>query len=93
MTSVKKTMMFGAMMGFALGLAMSYWQQTSSETAFWRGCVGAMTGGFLMRWWAGVLAVNLHQALAEKAAAEQKQQAESSAFTPPAPVPARPAKS
>lgn len=92
MTSVKKIMMFGAMMGFALGVAMSYWQQTSPDTAFWRGCVGALTGGFLMRWWAGVLALNLHQALAEKAALELQKEAEMAAPATPAPAPTRPTK-
>ncbi len=75
---MKLFMLTGAMIGFALGIALGLTGRTEWPSTLWHACVGAAVLGLLMRWWGRMWARGL------QAAIEQRHAAESA--TPPQPA-------
>jgi hypothetical protein len=60
-------MLTGAIIGFALGLALGY---ADWPALLWHSCAAATALGLLMRWWGRVWLRGLHTSLLERRAAE-----------------------
>lgn len=63
---MKSFMIFGAMIGFLIGIGFSLAGDCSWSTAFWRGCVVALISGILGKWWGGVWLESLRDAIKQR---------------------------
>jgi hypothetical protein len=52
---MKKLMMLGGGLGFALGLGLSWTQGASGPVMIWRAALAAAVAGWLFRWWGWTL--------------------------------------
>ncbi|MFO1497075.1 MAG: hypothetical protein U1G07_01535 [Verrucomicrobiota bacterium] len=69
---MKKFMIAGGLLGFAIGLVFGYVQNSSWPLMIWRASVASVCGGLLLRWWARVWVNSLHEIYQQKLAAEAK---------------------
>jgi hypothetical protein len=69
---MKKLMLIGGMLGFAIGIIFGRLQSAEDSTVLWRSCVAALAAGWLMRWWGQVWVRNIHQAHADRLARQQR---------------------
>lgn len=63
---MKSFMIFGAIVGFLMGIGFSLAGECSWATAFWRGCVVALVAGVLARWWGRVWLESLRDAIKQR---------------------------
>jgi hypothetical protein len=56
---MKKLMMLGGLLGFALGLGLSWTQGASGPVMIWRAALAAAVAGWLFRWWGHTLVHSL----------------------------------
>lgn len=63
---MKPFMIFGAILGFLIGIGFSLEGNCSWSTAFWRGCAVSLVAGVLARWWGGVWLENLRDAVKQR---------------------------
>jgi hypothetical protein len=63
---MKSYMIFGAIVGFLIGIGFSLNGNCSWSTAFWRGCAVALAAGVLTRWWGRVWLESLRDAHRER---------------------------
>lgn len=68
---MKKLMITGGLIGFAMATLIGLAQDSSSSSILWRACVAAVAAGFLMRWWGQVWIKGLTEAYQEKLAAAE----------------------
>jgi hypothetical protein len=67
---MKMLMLIGAILGFALGIALGFVTQAEWPSMLWRASVGAAVVGWLMRWWGRIWVRGLHDSLAQQHAAQ-----------------------
>ena len=73
---MKLLMIFGGLLGFGIGLALSWVQESSWPYTLWRACLSAYLAGLLMRWWGRIWLKSLGQVLRQRQAATDKLNAE-----------------
>jgi phosphotransferase system glucose/maltose/N-acetylglucosamine-specific IIC component len=74
---MKKLMITGGLIGFAIGIAFGISERSNGAAVLWRACVAAAVSGLLFRWWGKLWINSLQQAHHERLAAAA--QAEASA--------------
>jgi hypothetical protein len=67
---MKTLMLIGAMIGFALGIALGFAGQAEWPTMLWHACAAAALLGWLMRWWGHVWTRGLQASLEQRHALE-----------------------
>lgn len=78
---MKKLMIMGGLMGFAMAALIGMAQNSSWSSILWRASVAAMAAGFLMRWWGQVWMKGLAEAYQEKLAAAEALETQSAQKT------------
>ena len=68
---MKKMMIMGGMLGFAIGAVTGIVKEISWPALFLRSCVTALIAGLLFRWWGQVWLNGLRDSLAQKPAEKQ----------------------
>jgi hypothetical protein len=63
---MKMLMLIGAILGFALGIALGLVGQAEWPAMLWRASVAAAAVGWLMRWWGRIWVRGLHDSLAQQ---------------------------
>jgi len=67
---MKMLMLIGAILGFALGIALGLVAQAEWPSMLWRASVGAAVVGLLMRWWGRIWVRGLQDALEQQRVAQ-----------------------
>lgn len=70
---MKLFMITGGWLGFSLAAGLSLAQGCSWPSLLLRACVAALVAGMLFRWWGRIWIHGLHQAQAERLAAEENE--------------------
>jgi hypothetical protein len=63
---MKFLLLIGGALGFAIGLAFSWLQQSSWPSSLWHGCLAAYLSSWLLVWWGKAWQKNLQQAWLER---------------------------
>lgn len=63
---MKKLMILGAIIGFAIGLIFATSQRCSGSAILWRASIAAVIAGYLFRWWGTVWVNALQESFQEK---------------------------
>ena len=78
---MKSMMIFGAVVGFVLGVGSSLAGGCTSSTMFWHATVTALVGGVLARWWGQMWYTGLADAVEQQRRARAQAAAESKKTT------------
>jgi hypothetical protein len=65
---MKLLLVIGGMLGFGIGLLLSWAEQSSGPSTIWHACLAAYVTALLMRWWGRTWRQGLADALREKQA-------------------------
>jgi hypothetical protein len=68
---MKSLLLVGGLLGWGMGVGVSYLRGDSWPTCFWHGCLAAYLTALLMRWWGRAWRTSLQQSLQEREKAEQ----------------------
>lgn len=68
---MKAMMIFGALVGFLIGIGSALAGLSSWPTALWRASAGALIAALLTRWWTGVWLHGLQDALNQRRSPRQ----------------------
>ena len=60
---MKSLLLMGALLGFGIGLAFSWAQESAWPASLWHACLAAYLTSLMMRWWGRVWRANLEKAL------------------------------
>jgi hypothetical protein len=63
---MKVLLLIGALLGFAIGFAFSWAEESTSATCLWHACLAAYVTSMLMRWWGTAWHKSLQEALRER---------------------------
>ena len=63
---MKFLLLIGGFAGFAIGLLLSWTQESPWPSCLWHGCVAALIASKLMGWWGNAWRKNLQHALNER---------------------------
>lgn len=62
---MKLLLLIGGLLGFGIGLVVSWIQESSWPACLWHACLAAYLAGLLMRWWGRAWHRSLAEALAD----------------------------
>ncbi len=62
---MKSLMLIGGLLGFGIGLLLSWAEESSWPASLWHACLAAYLTSLLMRWWGSAWRKNLAEALRE----------------------------
>ena len=72
---MKLIMVFGGVIGFAIGVSFSWAQGSSWPSLLWRSAMAALISGILLRWWGRLWLKCLRDSYLERQAVLKKQAA------------------
>jgi hypothetical protein len=62
---MKSLLLFGALLGFGIGLIFSWVQENSWPSCLWHACLAAYLASLLLRWWGRAWRSNLEKVFSE----------------------------
>jgi hypothetical protein len=63
---MKSFMILWAIIGFFIGIIFSLREGCEWSTAFWRGCIAALTAAVIARWWGQVWLDGLRESIKQR---------------------------
>jgi membrane associated rhomboid family serine protease len=69
---MKLIMVFGGLIGFAIGVGFSWAQGSPWPSVVWRAAIAALLAGLLLRWWGRLWIQCLQQSQRERQEASKK---------------------
>ena len=63
---MKSLLLLGGLLGFLIGLAFSWAQQSPWPSSLWHACAAAYLASFVLRWWGRAWRRSLEEALLER---------------------------
>jgi hypothetical protein len=63
---MRSLLLLGGLLGFVIGLAFSWAQQSPWPSCLWHACAAAYLAGFVLRWWGHAWRKSLEQSFLER---------------------------
>jgi hypothetical protein len=63
---MKSLLLLGGLLGFLIGLGLSWAQQSPWPSCLWHACVAAYLSGLVLKWWGNSWRRGLEQAFEER---------------------------